>query len=114
MASFNKSILMGNITSDPDLRRVGEKDVVKFSIAVNNPFREGKVLFMDCEYWRGGGVVNFLYKGTAVLVEGELDQQTWEKDGQKRSKIILNVNAIQLVGGKKDAAREEEFVSEFR
>jgi hypothetical protein len=43
-----------------------------------------------------------------------LDQQSWEKDGQKRSKIILNVNAIQLVGGKKDAAREEEFVSEFR
>ena len=39
MASFNKSILMGNITSDPDIRRVGEKDVVKFAIAVNNPFR---------------------------------------------------------------------------
>ena len=43
---------------------------------------------MDCEYWRGGGVVNFLYKGTAVLVEGELDQQSWEKDGQKRSKLV--------------------------
>jgi len=114
MASYNRTILMGNITADPDIRRVGEKDVVKFCIAVNNPYREGKVLFMDVEYWKGGGVVNFLYKGTQVLVEGELDQQTWEKDGQKRSKIVLNVNAIQLVGSKKDRAEQEEFVSEFR
>jgi single-strand DNA-binding protein len=114
MASFNKSILLGNITAEPDIRRVGEKDCVKFSVAVNNPYREGKVLFMDCEYWRGGGVVAFLTKGTQVLVEGELDQQTWERDGQKRSKIVLNVNAIQLVGGKRDRQQEEEFVSEFR
>jgi single-strand DNA-binding protein len=114
MASYNRTILMGNITADPDIRRVGEKDVCKFSVAVNNPFREGKVLFMDCEYWKGGAVVNYLNKGTSVLVEGELDQQVWERDGQKRSKVVLNVNAIQLVGGKKDTAREEEFVSEFR
>jgi single-stranded DNA-binding protein len=52
MASYNRTILMGNITADPDIRRVGEKDVVKFSVAVNNPYREGKVLFMDCEYWK--------------------------------------------------------------
>jgi single-stranded DNA-binding protein len=69
---------------------------------------------MDCEYWKGGAVVNYLNKGTSVLVEGERDQKVWERDGQKRSKIVLSVNAIQLVGSKKDRAEQEEFVSEFR
>lgn len=114
MASYNRTILMGNLTADVEIRTAGEREVVKFSIAVNSPYKQGKVLFMDCEYWRGGGVVAFLNKGTQVLVEGELDQQTWEKEGQKRSKMILNVNAIQLVGGKRAAVEEEEFVSEFR
>lgn len=114
MASYNRTILMGNITADPDIRRVGEKDVAKFSVAVNNPFREGKVLFMDCEFWKGGAVVAYLNKGTQVLVEGELDQQVWERDGQKRSKVVLNVNAIQLVGGKREREEADEYVSEFR
>jgi single-strand DNA-binding protein len=114
MSSYNRTILLGNLTADIEVRTVGEHEVVKFSLAVNSPYKKGKVLFMDCEYWRGGGVINYLNKGTQVLVEGELDQQSWEKDGQKRSKMVLNVNAIQLVGGKRAAAEEEEFVSEFR
>jgi single-strand DNA-binding protein len=114
MASFNKSILIGNLTNDVELRQAGEKEVAKFSLAVNSPFKKGKVLFMDCEYWRGGGVINFLQRGAQVLVEGELDQQVWEKDGQKRSKIVLNVSDIRLLGGKRESADEEAFISEFR
>jgi single-strand DNA-binding protein len=113
MASYNRSILLGNITNDVEVRQAGERDVAKFSIAVNSPFKKGKVLFMDCEYWRGGAVLDFLQRGTPVLVEGELDQQTWEKDGQKRSKIVLNVSDIRLVGGKKDAAEKDEFIDAF-
>jgi|688.fasta_scaffold1314900_2 single-strand DNA-binding protein len=114
MASYNRSILIGNLTNDVEVRQAGERDVAKFSIAVNSPFKKGKVLFMDCEYWRGGAVVEYLQRGTPVLVEGELDQQVWEKDGQKRSKVILNVSDIRLLGGKRETADEEEFASEFR
>lgn len=112
MASFNKTILMGNLTSDPEIRTVGEAEVVKYTIAVNSPWKKGKTLFMDCDHWRAGKVAAYLAKGTPVLVEGELDQQTWEKDGQKRSKVLLNVSHLQLVG-RKDGAREEELASDF-
>jgi single-strand DNA-binding protein len=114
MASYNRSILIGNLTNDAETRQAGERDVAKFSIAVNSPFKKDKVLFLDCEYWRGGAVVEYLQRGTPVLVEGELDQQTWEKDGQKRSKIVLNVSDIRLLGGKRERTEEDSFVSEFR
>jgi single-strand DNA-binding protein len=113
MASFNKAVLVGNLTNDVELRQAGDKEVAKFSVAVNSPYKKGKVLFLDCEYWRGGGVVSFLQRGTQVLVEGELDQQVWEKDGQKRSKILLNVSDIRLLGGKRSAEEEDEFISQF-
>lgn len=112
MASFNRTILMGNLTNDPEIRSVGEAEVVKYTIAVNSPYKKGKVLFMDCDHWRAGKVAAFLAKGVPVLVEGELDQQSWEKDGQKRSKVVLNVASLQLVG-RKEGAREEELVSDF-
>lgn len=112
MASFNKAILMGNMVSDPEIRRVGDKDVAKFALAVNNPFKKGKVMYMECEYWRGGAVVAYMTKGTSILVDGELEQQSWEKDGQKRSRIVLQVQSIQLVGGKREQ-EEPELAGDF-
>jgi single-stranded DNA-binding protein len=67
---------------------------------------------MDCDHWRAGKVAEFLARGTPVLVEGELDQQSWEKDGQKRSKIVLQVQHLQLVG-RKDREPEEELATDF-
>lgn len=109
MASFQSYIAMGNLTRDPEIRKVGDKDVAKFAIAING-FREGEVLFMDCEWWRAGAVLGYMAKGTPVLVEGTLKVDRWEKDGQRKEKMICVVNRLQLVGGKK---REEQSQEEF-
>lgn len=109
-SSFNKFIGVGNITRDAESKMVGEAEVARYSIAING--RKDRVLFLDCDHWRVGGVLPYLTKGTSVLVEGELDQQSWEKDGQKKSKVVLNVQRVQLLGGKRQADPvEEEFAS---
>lgn len=106
MASgYQRFIAVGNLTKDAESKMVGETEVARYSIAING--RKEKVLYMDCDHWRAGGVLPYLTKGQSVLVEGDLDQQSWEKDGQKRSKIVLQVNRLQLLGGKRQAAEQE-------
>lgn len=106
MASFNKCILMGNLVSDPEIKDIGERGLARYTVAVNRPGKakdgtdKSSVLYMDCDHWSPGAVAGFLSKGTSVLVEGELEQQSWEKDGQRRSKVILKVRSLQLCGSK--------------
>jgi single-stranded DNA-binding protein len=100
MSGYQKFIGSGNLTRDAESRMVGETEVAKYSIAING--RKEKVLFLDCDHWRVGGVLPYLTKGTSVLVEGELDQQSWkDKDGNPRSKMVLQVSRLQLIGGKR-------------
>lgn len=108
---YQRFLALGNLTADPDVRRVGEDDVAKFGIAVNG-FKD-KVEFFDCEWWKPNGALGFVAKGTQVFIEGELQTQKWEKDGQKRSKIVVKVRSLQLVGSKGKKEPVEEFVSDF-
>lgn len=108
MASVNQCVFVGNLTRDAEARMVGEVEVAKYSIAVNG--RKDKVMFIDCDHWRPGGVTEYLTKGTPVFVTGEIDLQSWEKDGQTKSKLVLNVRNLQLLGSKK---REEPSAEEF-
>jgi len=108
MASgYQRFIAVGNLTKDAESRMVGETEVGKYSIAING--RKDRVMFLDCDHWRVGGVLPYLTKGTQVLVEGELDQQSWERDGQKHSKMVLQVNRLQLLGSKQKRVEEEAF-----
>lgn len=102
MSGYQRFICVGNMTKDAESRMFGEKEVAKYSIAVNG--YKDSVEFFDCEQWNPGGVLPYLTKGTSVLVEGELQTQRWEKDGQPRSKLVVKVMKVQLLGGKK---REE-------
>lgn len=108
---YQKFLCLGNVTNDPDIRRVGENDVAKFSVAVNG--YKDSVEYFDCEWWKPNGAMAYVAKGTPVFVEGELQTQKWEKDGQKRSKIVVKVRTLQLTGAKPKRAPEEEFVSDF-
>lgn len=110
MPSLNQCNFIGNLTKDAETRTVGEVEVAKYSIAVNG--RKDTVMYVDCDHWRAGGVVEYLTKGTPVFVTGEIELQTWEKDGQKRSKLSLNVRSLQLLGSKKKEP-EPEF-ADFR
>ncbi len=105
--SINKVILTGNLTRDPELRATPSgTSVLSFSIAVNdrrkNPSSgewEDVPNYIDCNMFgtRAEGLAKYLSKGSKVGVDGKLRWSQWEKDGQKRSKVDVIVDNIELL-----------------
>ena len=96
MASFNKVILMGNLTRDPELKYTqGGAAVCSFGLAVNRKYKVDEewkedVCFVDITAWSKTGelVAQYLTKGSGVLVDGRLQFRSWVgQDGNKRSKL---------------------------
>jgi len=110
MASFNKVILMGNLTRDPELRHLPSgMAVAQIGVAVNERWKnkqtdqwEERANFIDCEaFGRTAEVINeYFQKGRPILIEGKLRLDQWEKDGQKRSKLKVVVDSFEFVGGR--------------
>jgi single-strand DNA-binding protein len=112
MASFNKVILLGNLTRDPELRYTPNgTPVATFGLAVNRRSGQGderreEVCFVDIvTFGREAATASeFLSKGRAALIEGRLQWRSWEgQDGQKRSKHEVVAERIQFM----PRAREE-------
>ena len=106
MASFNKVILMGNLTKDPELRYTSSGlAVATFSLAINRKTaREGEkkeeVDFFDIEAWDKQAELcsEYLSKGRSVLIEGRLKQDRWEDEtGGKRSRVKIVATTIQFL-----------------
>lgn len=111
MASFNRVILMGNLTRDPQLKYLpSQTPVVEFGLATNRKFKTAngemreEVCFIDCSaFGRQAEVINqYCQKGRPLLVEGHLKFDTWEdrNGGGKRSKHAVVVENFQLLGGR--------------
>lgn len=107
MSSYNKVILMGNLTRDIELRYTpGGTAVTDVSIAVNDRQKVNEewtevVSFVDLTMWGRTAEVasEYLTKGSPILVDGRLKQETWEtEDGGKRSKLKVTVDKMQMVG----------------
>jgi len=108
MASFNRVMLMGNLTRDIELRYLPSGTAVsEFGLAVNEK-RKGSdgvwvddVNFFDITlFGRTAEVASeYLSKGSPIFIEGRLKYDTWEKDGQKRSKIKIIGERMQMIGG---------------
>ena len=106
MASYNRVVLMGNLTRDPELRYISSGTAVsEIGLAVNDRVKrndqwEDEATFVDITLWgRTAEVANeYLNKGSSVLIEGRLKLDTWEKDGQKRSKLRVVADKMQMVG----------------
>ena len=104
--NFNKIILMGNLTRDPEKAYLPSQDAVtKFGIAVNKTWtkdgqKQERVMFVDCKIFgkQAETFAQYMSKGKPVLVEGELELETWEKDGQKRSKHVVRVFSFRFLG----------------
>lgn len=121
---MNKVFLKGNLTRDPELRSVSEKtDVVNFGIAVNRRFNKAngdkgeETNFFDCEAWDSGArtIYQYLAKGDPILIEGELKNDNWEKDGQKFSRTKVRVSSFEFVGKRnkvEDSAEDTAVVSD--
>jgi single-strand DNA-binding protein len=109
MASFNRVILLGNLTRDPELRYIQSGMAVSdIGLAVNDR-RKGpngdwieEVTFVDVTVWGRNAEIagEYLTKGSPVLIEGRLKMDSWEKDGQKRTKLKVVCEMLRLVGGR--------------
>lgn len=107
MASFNKVMLLGNLTRDPELRFTASgAAVASFGLAVNRKFKQGEewkedVCFVDITVWgkQAENCTEYLSKGSQALIEGRLSFSTWEsQEGQKRSKLEVVANTVQFLG----------------
>ena len=99
--SYNRVILVGNFTRDPEIRYTQSgKGVTKFTLAVNNPRNKEETTFVDIVAWdRLGETCNtYLKKGMSCLVEGRLSIRSYDdKDGNKRKATEVVCNGMQML-----------------
>lgn len=108
MASFNRVILVGNLTRDIELRYTpAGTPVTDMGLAVNERVKRNEqwteeVNYFDITLWSRTAEVaaEYLSKGSSVLIEGRLKYETWEQDGQKRSKVKVIGEKMQMLGGR--------------
>lgn len=110
MASFNKVILLGNLTRDPEVRSLPSgQTVTEIGVASNRTYTVGgpggekkeEVTFVDVSFWGRGGelIAQYLHKGDPIFIEGRLNFRQWEgKDGTKRSKLSVVGENFQFIG----------------
>ena len=107
MASFNRVVLVGNLTKDVELRHTKNSTAVTdVSLAVNERVKKNdqwvdEVHFFDITLWGRLAEIaaEYLSKGSSVLIEGRLKHDRWEQDGQKRSKVGIVGEKMQMLGG---------------
>jgi single-strand DNA-binding protein len=107
MASLNRVFLMGNLTTNPELRHIPSGTAVcELRLAVSERFknREGQdvesVVYVDVVVWarQAETCAEHLAKGSSVMIDGCLQLDQWEKDGQKRSKLRVRADRVQFLG----------------
>jgi len=106
MADLATVSMTGRLTRNPEQRDAGNTQVSKFSIAVNG-FKNHDVSFFDCEAWGKLSEIiqQYCQKGKQIAVSGTIRIDRWEdKDGNNRSRPIINVHDMTLLGSKDDSA----------
>jgi single-strand DNA-binding protein len=118
MANFNKVMLMGNLTRDPEVRYTPKGTAVaEIGLAVNriysgeNNERREETTFVDVTLWGRTAEVagEYLKKGRPVFIEGRLQLDSWEdkQSGQKRSKLRVVAEGMQLIGSRGGSGSSE-------
>lgn len=108
MASFNRVILVGNLTRDVDVKYLQSgMAVTELGLAVNDRVKRNnewvdETTFVDITLWGRTAEIagEYLTKGSSVLIEGRLKLDSWEKDGKKNYKLRVVGEKMQMLGGK--------------
>ena len=108
MASYNRVVLVGNLTRDVELRYTPSGTAVTdIGLAVNERIKRNEqwvdeAHFFDVTLWGRTAEVagEYLSKGSSVLIEGRLKQDRWEQDGQKRTKVKIVGEKMQMLSGR--------------
>jgi single-strand DNA-binding protein len=113
--SVNQVILLGNLTRDPELRQTPSgQSVCSFSLALNRAYKaqngewQEATDYIDIVAWGplGERVSQYLSKGRRALVQGRIQSRSWEKDGQKHSKVEVLANDVTFVDGRGEGGSE--------
>lgn len=112
MASFNRVVLVGNLTRDVDLRNTPSGTAVTdVGLAVNDRVKRNnewvdETTFVDVTLWGRQAEIaaEYLSKGSPVLFEGRLKLDSWEQEGQKRSKLRVVAEKMQMLGSRNAAS----------
>jgi len=113
MASYNRIIIMGNLTRDPEYKQLNSgQSVCRLGLASNRQFKNRQtgtmsqeVCFVDVDVWgpQADTCQQYLQKGRSVLIEGRLKLDTWDVEGQKRSKHTIVADRVTFVGSSADS-----------
>lgn len=119
MSSYNKVLLMGNLTRDPEVRTLpGGQAVTELGIASNRTYMAGgqggqggekkeEVTFVDISFWgrKGEVVAQYFKRGDPIFIEGRLNFRQWQnKEGEKRSKLSVVGENFEFINGRRDNA----------
>lgn len=114
---INTVAIAGNVTRDAELKYTNSGAAVcEVSVAVNDKYKDtDKVYYFDATLFGkfAESVQKYLLKGTPVAITGKLVQDRWEKDGQKRSKVGIVVDQLQMFGRKGQAVTEGDVQQTF-
>jgi single-strand DNA-binding protein len=113
--NYNKVIIAGNLTRDPEVRFLtNERAVAKFSLAINRKYRgpdgqqKEETTFVEVEAWgRTAELVGqYLTKGRSALCEGRLKLDSWtdKNTGQRRSQLRVSADMVQFLGGREGSS----------
>ena len=116
LANYNKVILIGNLTRDPQVRQVGGKSIAEIGLAINNTWfdkasnsKKEDTTFVDVTLWGKTAELagRYLTKGKSVMITGRLKLDTWDDKttGQDRSRMTVVGEEMQFLGGGTQAAR---------
>lgn len=118
MSSFNRVILMGNLTRDPEVKHVPSGSAVaQIGLAINRVWfdkqsnqKKEEVTFVDVTLWGRDAEVagEYLKKGSQALIEGRLALDQWDDKatGQKRTKLKVVAESLKLFGGRRESSGE--------
>ncbi|OGV67856.1 MAG: hypothetical protein A2498_02405 [Lentisphaerae bacterium RIFOXYC12_FULL_60_16] len=117
MASLNRVLLMGNLTRDPEIRfKPGNTAVGDLRLAVSRKFKttdgtdREEVCYVTVVVWgrQAETCGEYLSKGSPILVEGRLQYDEWEKDGQKQNRLRVVAERVQFLGTPRKGARAQD------
>ena len=123
MPSYNRVVLAGNLTRDPELKYTPQgKAVARLGLALNHKWKteagemKEEVTFVDIDAWgkQAETIAQYLKKGSPLLMEGRLKLDSWEKDGQKHSKLKIVLESFTFIGGGDKQERSEAPASKLK
>jgi len=116
--NLNKVMVAGRLTRDPELRQLPNgNSVTNLGFVTNRVFKSGdekkeEATFLDVKAWGASGetIAKYLEKGSPIFIEGRLTLETWESNGEKRSKLVVTLENYKFIndGSRKEKQEEQK------